>query len=287
MNITEVYKKFPTHQSCIAHLEAVRWHSMPICPYCKSTKQTPLHKEYRYHCNNCNTSFSVTVGTIFHKTKLDLQKWFVSISLVLNAKKGISARQLGRDIGVTKDTAWFMLMRLRRAFADYGELLKGIVEADETYIGGKNKNRHHDKKVKHAQGRNTADKVAVFGMIERGGRVRAQKVKDTKKNTLQRIIKKSIEKGANLMTDEWRSYRGLDMKYIHSIVCHNRGQYVDGIKHTNTIESFWSLLKRGIIGQYHYVTAKYLNKYIDEFCFRYNNRSNVQIFDLTIQKAVS
>src|SRR5580704_17986571 len=111
MNIIQVYKQFPTTSDCIKHLENVRWNGVPVCPYCKSTKQTPRPKEQRYHCNNCNTSYSVTVGTIFHKTKVDLQKWFVAISLVLNAKKGISARQMGRDIGVTKDTAWYMIMR--------------------------------------------------------------------------------------------------------------------------------------------------------------------------------
>jgi transposase-like protein len=287
MNLIQIYKKFPTSLDCIKHLENVRWKGKPTCPYCKSTNQSPLKNTNRYHCNTCNTSFSVTVGTIFHKTKCDLQKWFLAITLVLNAKKGISARQLARDIEVTKDTAWFMLMRIRKAFAEYGDLLTGIVEADETYIGGKNKNRHFDKKVPHAQGRNSKDKVTVFGMVERGGKVKAQTVKDAKKNTLQRIVKRSVEKGANLMTDEWRSYRGLSTKYIHSIVCHNRGQYVDGVKHTNTIESFWSLLKRGIIGQYHYVTERYLNQYINEFCFRYNNRGNSLMFDLTLEKAVA
>jgi len=118
-------------------LEKVRWNSVPVCPYCKSTKTTTMKKEQRHHCNTCNTSFSVTVGTIFHKTKLDLQKWFLAISLVLNAKKGISSRQLSRDIEVNKDTGWYMIMRIRRAFAEYGELLEGIIEMDETYIGGK------------------------------------------------------------------------------------------------------------------------------------------------------
>lgn len=147
MNIIQIYKQFPDQESCINHLETVRWNNNAKCPYCNSTNATPVPKELRYHCNNCNTSFSVTVGTIFHKTKLDLQKWFLAVSLVLNAKKGISSRQLARDIEVTKDTAWYMQMRIRRAMNEYGELLKGIIEADETFIGGKNKNRHNDKKI--------------------------------------------------------------------------------------------------------------------------------------------
>src|SRR5580692_3122140 len=146
MNIVSIYREFPTEKSCIARLEAVKWNGTPTCPYCKSTKQTPAPKENRYHCNNCNTSYSVTVGTIFHNTKLDLQKWFLAVTLVLNAKKGVSSRQLGRDLEVTKDTAWRMQMQIRKAFHEYGTLLEGIVEADETYIGGKNKNRHEHKK---------------------------------------------------------------------------------------------------------------------------------------------
>lgn len=140
MNIIEIYEKFPTQIDCINHLEKVRWSEKPFCPYCKSTKATKFKTENRYHCNTCNTSFSVTVGTIFHNTKLDLQKWFLAISLILNAIKGISARQLSRDIKVNKNTAWYMIMRIRRAFTEYGDLLKGIVEIDETYIVGKNKN---------------------------------------------------------------------------------------------------------------------------------------------------
>ena len=142
---------------------------------------TSLKKELRHQCNNCNTSYSVTVGTIFHKTKLDLQKWFLAISMVLNAKKGISVRQLARDLDVNKNTAWYMLMRLRRAMLEHSILLSGIIEADETYIGGKNVNRHKDKKIQGGQGRNTKGKTPVFGILERDGKVKAQK--ENKKQT--------------------------------------------------------------------------------------------------------
>jgi transposase-like protein len=151
MNIIEVYKKYPTQVDCIKHLEKVRWNNEPMCPYCYSKSATPIIGENRFHCNNCNTSFSVTVGTIFHNTKLPLQKWFLAVSLIVNAKKGIAARQLGRDIQVTKDTAWRMLMQVKRAMHEYGDLLQGIVEADETYVGGLNKNRHTDKKLEVAK----------------------------------------------------------------------------------------------------------------------------------------
>lgn len=287
MNIIEIYKRFPTQKDCLNHLEKVRWNNKPICPYCKSNKVSAMPKENRHHCNSCNTSFRVTVGTIFHKTKVDLQKWFLAISLVLNAKKGISSRQLSRDIDVNKDTAWYMNMRIRKAFVEYGDLLKGIVEADETYIGEKNKNRHKDKKTDGGQGRGGDDKVAVFGVLERGGKVKAQKVKNVASRTLKPIINKLVKASANIVTDEWQSYNGLSKNYTHFRINHGAGQYVNGIAHTNTLEGFWSLLKRGVIGQYHYVTERYLNHYINEFCFRYNNRNNKSIFDLTISKAVS
>lgn len=287
MNIIQVYKQFPIHLDCIKHLENVRWNNEPVCPYCGSKRQSPQPKEQRYKCNNCNMSYSVTVGTIFHKTKLDLQKWFLAITLVLNAKKGLSARQLARDIEVTKDTAWYMLMRIRKAFIDDNELMEGIVEVDETYVGGKNKNRHNDKKTKGGQGRGGDDKTAVVGTLQRDGKVRAQKVKDVSAKTLHGIVKKNIKKGTQLMTDEWRSYNGLSLLYGHNIVRHAMGEYVNGACHTNTLEGFWSLLKRGVIGQFHYVSPKYLNKYMDEFCYRYNNRNNTEIFSQTLLKAVS
>ena len=137
MNIIEVYKQFPSQQSCIAYLEQIRWKNKPKCPYCQSENSSDMKNESRYHCNNCNTSYSVTVGTIFHKTKLDLQKWFLAISIILNAKKGISARQLARDISVNKNTAWYMGMRVRKAMIEDRELMNGFIEMDETFIGGK------------------------------------------------------------------------------------------------------------------------------------------------------
>lgn len=287
MNIIQIYKQFPTQLDCIKHLEKVRWNNEPVCPYCNSKNQTPLPKEHRYHCNNCNTTFSVTVQTIFHKTKCDLQKWFLAISLVLNAKKGLSARQLARDIEVTKDTAWYMLMRIRKAFLEYGELLEGIIEADETYIGGKNKNKHNNKKNEGGQGRNTTDKTAVVGTLQRDGKVKAQKVNDVSRKTLHGVINQNVKKDSTIMTDEWKSYNGLCLLYGHQTVSHAMGEYVNGACHTNTLEGFWSLLKRGVIGQFHYVSAKYLNRYIDEFCFRYNNRNNENIFSQTLLKAVT
>lgn len=258
MNIIQVYKQFPTQDDCIKHLEQVRWNGEPTCPYCNSKNQSPLPKEKRYHCNNCNTSFSVTVGTIFHKTKIDLQKWFVAISLVLNAKKGYSARQLGRDIEVTKDTAWRVFMQIRRAFVDNKELMEGIVEADETYVGGKEKNRHNNKKQGGGQG--GANHTPVIGVLQRDGKVVAKKANDTTKKTLKRFLHDNVKKGSTLSTDEHKGYSGMQKWYDHLTVNHSAGEYVKGIAHTNTLEGFWSLFKRGIYGQYHQISDRYLDK---------------------------
>jgi transposase-like protein len=248
MNIVSVYKKLPSQAACIKHLEEVRWNGTPVCPYCNSKNQSPLPKENRYHCNNCNTTFSVTVGTIFHKTKMDLQKWFLAIALTLNAKKGMSARQLARDIEVTKDTAWRIMMQIRKAFVEDGDLLEGIIECDETYVGGKNKNRHNNKKTEGGQGRGGDDKVAVVGTLQHDGKVKDEKVKDVSKKTLHGIVKQNVKPGAQLMTDEWKSYNGLALLYGHQVVRHAMNEYVNGACHTNTLEGFWSLLKRGVIG---------------------------------------
>ena len=248
MNIIQIYRQFPKHEDCLKHLEVARWQGKPRCPYCNSVRSSSLPKENRYHCNACLSSYSVTVRTIFHKTKVDLQKWFLAISLILNAKKGISARQLARDIEVNKNTGWYMYMRIRKAMRDDGELLQNLVEVDETYIGGKNKNKHNGKKTKGGQGRNTTDKTAVFGILERGGRVWAQKVKNVSKKTLQTLIRANVEQGSEVFTDEWGAYRGLSTKFKHSFVNHGSGQYVKGDAHTNTLEGFWGLLKRGLVG---------------------------------------
>lgn len=286
MNIIQIYKIFPTHKDCLKHLEHVKWMGKPRCPYCKSAKSTAYKDEKRYHCNNCNTSYSVTVDTIFHKTKLDLQKWFLAITLILNAKKGISSRQLSRDLEVNKNTGWYLLMRIRRAMLQDSGLLKGIVEADETMIGGKSRNKHKNKRGSGTQGRNTKEKVVVVGIKERGGNVKAKVVKNVSSKTLKSVITAHVEKGTNVFTDEWKGYNELNKSFIHQRINHSQAEYVNGIIHTNGIENFWSLLKRGIFGQYHQISRKHLPKYIDEFCFRQNNRNNSTIFNLVIEKGL-
>ena len=265
----------------VAHLEAVRWNGDPKCPYCQSLNVTPAPKELRHHCNNCNTSFSVTVQTIFHNTKLDLQRWFLAIALILNAKKGLSARQLARDLEVNKNTAWYMAMRIRKAMEDNGELLKGIVEVDETYIGGKPRKGGPKRK----RGRGTS-KTPVVGMVERNGNVKAKVMTWLDAKSLTKFVRGGVDLNKSIvMTDEFKGYNRLRTIVMHQTVNHSK-EYVHGIIHTNSIEGFWALLKRGITGQYHKVSLTYLQKYVNEFAYRYNNRKNPDIFELTIIKAI-
>jgi transposase-like protein len=283
MNIIAIYKKFPTEADCIAHLERVRWKGVPACPYCHSTRTTAIAKESRHHCNGCNTTFSVTVGTIFHHTHLDLQKWFLAISLVLNAKKGIAARQLARDLEVNKNTAWYMGMRIRNAMFEQGELLKGIVEMDECYIGGKPRKGTGP----HKRGRGTS-KTPVIGIVERGGRVIARAVDKKKLNSkgLSKFVRENVDvKESILVTDEFSGYVTVKTFMEHFVINHQYS-YANGEIHTNSIEGFWGLLKRGIMGQYHKVTVRHLNQYVTEFCYRYNGRNNPALFELTIARAL-
>lgn len=286
MNIIQVYQKFPSQKDCIDYLEQARWKGEPTCPYCHSTRTLSTKAHYRHYCLNCRTSFSVTVGTIFHHTHLPLQKWFLALTLILNAKKGISSRQLARDLEVNKSTAWRISMQIREAMGDGNQktLLQGIVEADETYIGGKpRKGKKNDDDTPNKRGRGTK-KIAVVGMVERGGRVVAKAVKKTqlKAKDLNALVRSHVDtKKAFLVTDEYKGYLGISKFMNHQSVNH-QVWYVDGEIHTNTIEGFWALLKRGIVGQFHKVSLQYLPKYLNEFCYRYNHRKTRNVFDLTI-----
>jgi transposase-like protein len=287
MNIIDIYKQFPTQESCIAHLERIRWQGQPTCPYCQS-KRVKSYEPTRYFCLNCKTSLSVTVGTIFHKTRLPLQKWFLAIALILNAKKGLSALQLSRDLSINKNTAWRITMQIRRAFsqANQREILSGILEMDETYIGGKpRKDKKHDDEDKPKRGRGTK-KTPVVGVIERNGKVRAEATDKLKGTDLKRIIRQFADiKKSGVVTDEYRGYRGFHKIMPHAALNHQIA-YTKGEIHTNTIEGFWALLKRGVMGQYHSISRKHLQKYIEEFCYRFNNRGNEQAFEETLTLAI-
>ncbi|WP_317206448.1 IS1595 family transposase [Allomuricauda sp. M10] len=273
-NLVEVMMHFSDNETCKEYLAQLRWKDGVVCPHCGNTEKIYTMKSC-YKCAECRKPFSVTKGTIFENSAIPLQKWFAAIWLITSHKKGISSLQLHRDLGITQKSAWFLLQRIRYAVRtrSFNMPLTNTVEIDETYIGGKNKNRHADKKVEKSQGRSASDKTPVFGLVERNGRIVAMRVRDTKRATLMPIIHKSVTKNAKLMTDEHTAYRMLSSLYDHEMVNHSTGEYVIGECHTNTIEGFWSLLKRGIIGIYHNVSEKHLDAYVDEFEFRYNTKN--------------
>ncbi len=271
-SILELIQAFPDQQSCIDHLEQLRWNGNVVSPFDATSKVYDC-KGNKYKCKNTGKYFNVKTNTIFDNTKMPLQKWFLAIWLVTSHKKGISSLQLGRDLKITQKSAWFMLSRIRQCFGiDANVKLDNEVEADETFVGGKNKNRHADKKV-HGT---SDDKAPVLGMVERSGKVVAKQVPNTTYETLSAEILKSVKDTAKLYTDEYTSYDKLKRVYDHSTVKHSQHQYVNGRVHTNTIESFWALLKRGIFGIYHFTSTKHLQLYVDEFAFRYNSRTSTE-----------
>jgi len=259
MNIIQIFKQFPTQKSCIKHLEKLRWGKTPTCVYCGSTNTNPLNQEgrFRHYCNGCCKAFNVTVGTIFHGTHVPLQKWFLLISLMQNAKKGLSACQAARDIEMNRPTVWSMMHRIRKAMNNDNSLLSGIIEMDETYVGGKprkdnKKDDDDENNTGSPRGRGTK-KTAVVGMVERGGSVKAKSVAKNELNFMDflKMIRKNINIAESLLvTDEYKAYNRMNNVIPHYSVNHSR-EYVNGDIHTNTIESFWAILKRGIMGQFH------------------------------------
>lgn len=271
-SLSDLLKEFPDEQACIDYLEWQRWRGKVVSPFAINSKVYKC-KNNQYKCKDTGKYFNVKTDTLFHRTSIPLVKWYTAIWLILFHKKGISSVQLGKDIGVTQKTAWFMLHRIRECFGDENNSeLENVVEIDETFVGGKNKNRHWDKKVKNSQGRSFKDKTPVFGMLERRGKIVAKVVKDTKVKTLSREIYRTIKIGSTIYSDEW-NYGNLRKDYNHSFIHHCRRVYVCGEVTTNSIESFWAILKRGIIGIYHLVSRKHMQKYVDEFVFRYNTRN--------------
>jgi transposase-like protein len=276
-SILDLINAFPNEKSCINHLEKLRWNGIVISPFDETSKVYKC-KGNKYKCKNTGKYFNVKTNTIFDNTKMPLQKWFLAIWLVTSHKKGISSLQLGRDLNITQKSAWFMLQRIRKCFSiDDNEQLKGEVEIDETHLGGKAKNRRSS--IRRDKSFGTKDrfrKSTVLGMIQRGGKLVAKHVGNSTEHSLLPPIFDNIDEEAKVYTDQLKAYNKLGRIYDHQAVKHNRGEYVRGRVSTNTIESFWAILKRGIYGIYHFTSRKHLHLYVDEFVFRYNTRRGTE-----------
>jgi transposase-like protein len=267
-----------------SYLESIRWPDGPVCPHCgvQDPKHYLLKSETRklWKCRACRKQFTVTVGTIFEGSHIPLQKWLLAFYLLCSSKKGMSAHQLHRMLGVTYKSAWFMAHRIRYAMEQppFARPLEGVVEADETYVGGKERNRKRQDKQKKT-GRGT-DKTPVVALVERGGEVRSFRMANVTGLELKGAIRRNVSREARIMTDSFKSYRGLSKEFAsHEYVSHSDGEYVRGDVHTNTAENYFSILKRGVNGTYHHVSEAHLPRYLAEFDFRYNNRIALGVTD--------
>ena len=277
--LQQAIKFFADFENCRQFMVAVRWPDGKVCcPQCGSQKVTYLKNARVYRCYEKHPlqKFSLKVGTVFEDSPIPLEKWLPAVWLLVNCKNGISSYEIGRDLGITQKSAWFMMHRVRLAVQS-GSFRKlggegSEIEADETFIGGKARNMHVDVRQRRITGTGTKDKTAVMGILERGGQVRTAVIPNRKKNAIQAEVKKHVEAGSALYSDALKSYDGLAGEFAHKVVDH-AVQYVDGRVHTNGLENFWSLLKRGINGTYVSVEPFHLFRYLDEQTFRYNNRA--------------
>jgi transposase-like protein len=278
--LIEAVRFFSDPDTCVAYVAKLRWPDGPVCPACEGREHSYLTTRRIWKCKSCKKQFSVKVGTIFEDSAIPLDKWMAAIWLIANSKNGISSHELGRAIGVTQKSAWFMNHRIRLAMqVGSFDKLDGEVEADETFIGGKARNMHKSVRARKITGRGTAGKTVVAGVIQRGGNVRASVVVNTGSPVLHAHVREYVAAGAALYSDLHPGYNGLEADYAHQTVDH-AVQYVDGRVHTNTMENFWSLLKRGLHGTYVSVEPFHLFRYLDERLFTFNERglSDLQRF---------
>lgn len=276
VNLVDLIEQFGSEDRCREYLEELRWPDGVKCPRCDCKSISKIHDRHQYDCNSCRYQFSVKSGTIMHDSHLPLWKWFLTVYMMIESKKGVSANQVKRTIGVAYKTAWYLCHRIREAMENATDwTLDDIVEADETYVGGK----------AHGEGRGyTGNKASVAVAVERGGKVRLGVIPDRTRKTLHAFLDKHVDDDARtIYTDEWEAYKGIATESTrHETVNHGEEEWVRGDVHTNTAESVWSLLKRSIVGAYHHVSHKHLDRYLDELEWRFSNRNNPKLFRDTV-----
>jgi transposase len=280
-------KFYPTDESCLDKIFKLKYKNTTHCHKCNNKFSYYKLKELKlYSCAYCGHNIAPAANTIFHKSSTSLKDWFYAIYLFSVSKNGVSAKELQRQLGVTYKCAYRIGRQIRKLFDENINPLGNVVEIDETYCGGKESNKHKDKKTKDTQGRSTKTKTPILAAVERKGNIIAKVVGDTKSNTIKPFVKENIKLTAEVKTDEYRPYKSLKkLGYNHDTVDHGRKEFVKGNTHTNNLEGFWSQLKRSVNGTYHFVSPKYLQTYVNEFAFRYNRRkSEVPIFQSLVQK---
>jgi transposase-like protein len=280
MNLGKLVENFHSEEKCREYLEALRWPQGVQCPRCEGKTISRIHEREQFDCDSCRYQFSVTSGTIFHDTHLPLWKWFLAVYMMVESKKGISASQLQRTLAVAYRTAWYLCHRIRKALQTPHALLTGIVEVDETYVGGKVSGKGRGYK---------GNKTIVAGAVERGGKARLETINQADRKTLRQFILENVaEDAAAIFTDDLPAYGDLsDPNTRHETVNHTEEEWVRGDVHTNSVEGVWSLFKRSLIGAHHKVSKKHLDRYLDELEFRFNNRRNPYIFRDALRELVA
>ncbi len=269
-SLKQLIQYFDTEEKARVYLEAQRWNGCPECPHCNSNKWYRI-SDKRYKCGDCKKKYSVTVGTVMENSNIPLSTWFMAIYVLAGHKAGINSIQLGKDIGVTQKSAWFLGHRIRKMFEEEHPLFTGMVEVDEVYHGGQDRHKKDDDKLK--KGRGAVNKTPVIGLLQRGGSVKYQVVENTEADTLKPLIREQVDTTAVINTDGHKSYIGLNKEFAgHEVVKHSEGEYVRGIFHTNGIEGAFSQLRRGMYGIYIRMSVKHLQRYCHEFRYRYNTR---------------
>lgn len=300
MNLITLQKKFNTQRRCVKYLEKLRWNNKPVCPKCGYERMYRVrgYRQLPYQCVKCGHRFSVINGTIFEYTMMPLPKWFMLINLMMNAKQGVSAKQIERNVGIDYRTAWYACMRVRCAMADQAENLHGTIEMDEAYFSGsRNKKGEVADNApslsdvtlpeKSKRGRGTS-KVAVVGAVERGGRVTTKMVSRLNSETLMSVLKRYVreDKSTTVITDGWKGYNKFSREVHHEVIKHKKEGFARGNVHVNTIEGFWSIVKNGIKGNYRAISKKYLPFYLAEFAYKYNHRKSKNDFEIFLKNAV-